>query len=272
MSTLAVARNDVRTSFATRGIWLYLAFFVVIFGGIAFVVAQFSGAPSGVYLDGLTAFVLLLIPLVGVVMGYETIIGERESGTIALLLSMPHSRAEMILGKLLGRTAVFGGLYLAGALSGALVSLLVFPTFDLGGYLALVVLGLGYGLAFLTIATGLSMSLSSSRRVTAAAFAVYIGFVVLWNSVVDIAVVVLFRFRPDGMLDPPLWAETAKFCNPRTLFLYLLDQTAGIGGGAGGLTVEGQWFASPVVATLLLLAWLALPPTLGYLQFRRVEL
>jgi ABC-2 type transport system permease protein len=272
MSALAVARNDMRTSVATRGIWLYLAFFVLIFGGVALVVAQFSAAPSSVYLDGLTALVLLLVPLVGVIVGYETIIGERESGSIALLLSMPHSRGEMVVGKLLGRTVVFGGLYLGGAFSGAVVSLLLFPTFDLGGYLALVILGVGYGLAFLTIATGLSMSLSSSRRVTAAAFGVYIGFVVLWNSLVDVAVLVLFRFRPDGMLDPPLWAESAKFVNPRTLFLYLLDESAGLGDGTGGLTVDAQWFASPAVALLVLLAWFVVPPALGYLQFRRAEL
>jgi len=45
-------------------------------------------------------------------------------------------------------------------------------------------------------ASGLSMALSTSRRVIAAAFGSYIGLSLVWSVAIDVLVLVLFRFRP----------------------------------------------------------------------------
>lgn len=271
MSVVAVTRNDLRGSLTSAGTWVVLAVFLLGFAGLAIVVARLAEPDFDTFLDVLAAVVALLLPLIGVVMGYRTVIDERESGTIALLMSLPHSRASMVAGKLFGRAAIFTGSLLVGALAGALVVLVEYPSFDPVRYGLFTLLAILYGLAFLALSTGLSASLSSSRRVIGAALGAYVFLIVVWNQFVNAVVLIIFRFRPTALVDPPLWAESAKFCNPRTTLAYLLDHTIDVGGGPSAVTVSGQWFASPIVAVLVLLAWIALPPVIGYLGFRRAE-
>ena len=45
-----------------------------------------------------------MIPLIGLLIAYDTIAGEQERGTLILLLSYPLSRAQLITGKFLGHT------------------------------------------------------------------------------------------------------------------------------------------------------------------------
>src|SRR5699024_6961636 len=49
---------------------------------------------------------LYLIPMIGIVVGYKAIAGERDSGSIKLLLALPNTRREVFLGKVIGQTAV----------------------------------------------------------------------------------------------------------------------------------------------------------------------
>jgi ABC-2 type transport system permease protein len=54
----------------------------------------------------LRRFGLNIVPVLALVASYLAIAGERESGTLKLLLGMPPTRREVVLGKLLGRLAV----------------------------------------------------------------------------------------------------------------------------------------------------------------------
>lgn len=272
MSRLAVARNDLRAARRARGTWLLAALFVVGFAGVASAVAELAAPDFGAFLDVASLLVALLLPLVGVVLGYESVVPERESGSIALTLSLPNSRLDVVQGKLLGRTAVFAGTLLVGVVGGAAVLVARYDGFDAGQYLWFVVVVLAYGLVFLALAAALSMALSTSRRVVGAAFGSYVALVMFWNQFVDVLVVVLFRFRGGALVDPPLWAESAKFLTPRTAFVYLLADRLGVGTGVAAFPVADQWFASPGVAVLALLSWAVVPLALGFLRFRRAEL
>lgn len=267
----AIARTDLRIARRSKGVWATVALFVLCFGGLAFALAELATPNVDEFLDTTAAILSILAPLVGVLFGYQIVVGERESGTIALALSLPHSRRDVITGKLAARALVLTSALTIGALTGVVVLALRYPTVPLARYLALYASTLTYTLAFLALGTAFSTSIRTSRRVIGAAFGAYIALVMLWSNLVDVLVLVLFRFR----LDPtafPLWAETLKFATPRPLYAYLLADTVDVGAGAPGLIVDAQWFASPAIAATILLAWLAVPPVLAALHFRTQEL
>ena len=135
-------------------------------------------------------------------------------------------------------------------------------------------LNLLYGGAFLGLALGLSMGLSSGRRVTAAAFGVYVVFVMLWELLVEAFVLVLWRFD-GGILLPgnlPDWAFFVRMASPSESYERLVTALFDSEVGAFYTLPDAPWFVDAPVAVLVLLAWVFLPLWLGYLRFRRVDL
>ena len=115
---------------------------------------------------------LLVVPLIALTVGAASISGERENGTLRLLLSQPIGATEVLLGKYLGlAAALIASLAIGFALSGAVMAVkaggasasmfatLIGHTF----LLALAMLSVGMLLSVLVrkpaVATGLAVSL-----------------------------------------------------------------------------------------------------------------
>lgn len=272
MSFWAVARNDLRGASRERGIWALFAGFVVGFAGVALLLVEVDAPEFGTYLDLLAPGVGLLVPLAGIALGYEVVVGERESGAAALSLSLPNSRADLLAGKLVGRATTLAAATTAAALVAGVVLVAAFPAFDPVRYLGFTVATVAYGVVFLCIAAGLSTALSTARRVIAAAFGAYVGLALSWGPMVDVLVVVLFRFRPTALVDPPTWATFATFVGPRTAFGYLLGYALDAGSVPPVAVDASADFVSPTVAVLALVGWAVLSLVAGYVAFRRSDL
>src|SRR5690606_17009578 len=88
----------------------------LVFTVFALSIAYFGSAQQGavgfrsieVTIASLVSLVIYLIPLIALVLGFDAIVGERERGSLDLLLSMPITHLELPLGKYHG---------LAGALT-----------------------------------------------------------------------------------------------------------------------------------------------------------
>ncbi|NTV97391.1 MAG: ABC transporter permease subunit, partial [Thiobacillus sp.] len=88
----------------------------IVFTVFALVIAYFGAAQQGavgfrsidVTIASLVSLVIYLIPLIALILGFDAIVGERERGSLDLLLTLPITRKELILGKYAG---------LAGALA-----------------------------------------------------------------------------------------------------------------------------------------------------------
>ena len=115
---------------------------------------------------GLLGITSILIPLIAIILGFSTISGEAESGSLYVVLSYPIRRVEVLLGKLLGL--------------GSIIILSILIGFSLGGIAIVITVGpgleswIGYiGFIFLSIFLGfiyLSLSICISafckRRIT----------------------------------------------------------------------------------------------------------
>ena len=93
-----------------------------IFTAFALAITYFGSAQQGevgvhnieVTIASLVSLVIYLIPLIALILGYDAIVGERERGSLDLLLSMPITRLELILGKFFGLSAALASATLAG--------------------------------------------------------------------------------------------------------------------------------------------------------------
>jgi len=270
MNWQVIARNDVRRSINQRGIWTLLAGFLLGFCGLAVLVLYLGDPDFQGYVEIIKGGAGLLAPLAGIILGYEAIIGERESGTAVLSLSLPQSRADLVLGKLVSRTLLLCGTIAAAGVITAVVMIPTYPSFDFPQYVGLLVGVAGYAAVFLWLSAALSMALSTSRRVIAAAFGTYIGLTLFWNVLIDVLVSILFRFQPPRQ--PETWVTFSKFVGPYTTYNYLLSKLSSIGSLPPVAVTSTEEFITPAVAVLGMIGWILLPVGLGYLSFRRSDI
>jgi Cu-processing system permease protein len=103
---LFVALKELRDRLRNR--WVLAV--SLVFTVFALVIAYFGGAQQGVLglrsieatITSLVSLVIYLIPLIALLLGFDAIVGERERGSLDLLLALPITRLELLLGKYVG--------------------------------------------------------------------------------------------------------------------------------------------------------------------------
>lgn len=192
MSWQAVARKDFQDAVRSRWIWVLSALFIALFaGGAAFRFVLGGGGGSAQQNTGVVVLFIrlisegaaLLVPLIAVVVGYAAIVGERESGTLKLLLSLPHSRTDVVAGKLLGRSGVMALPVLVGFLIAALVLLPATSGFAVSTFVGFALLTALLAVVFVGIAVGVSAAANTSRQAVVGAVSVYVLSTALWGPV-----------------------------------------------------------------------------------------
>lgn len=122
----AIARKELRDAVRGRWFWFYAAGFAIVAGTLAMVAlpgSQVSGFGSfGRTAASLVALVQLIVPLMGLTLGAQSLAGQSERGTLRYLLSHPVSRTEAFVGTYLGLlgalfATVAGGFGTAGIIT-----------------------------------------------------------------------------------------------------------------------------------------------------------
>lgn len=174
---LTLTLKELRDAWNNRWFLLYTGAFCVLALGMSWL-SLAGAAGSGFAGLGRTAaslvhLVVLIVPLMGLTLGAASLAGERERGSLILLLAQPVSRVEVVLGKFLGlATAVLSSLLLGFGLAllviasgGGLETAGASGHDPLGGFLAF--LGLAALVALVSVSLGLCISTLTSRSAVA---------------------------------------------------------------------------------------------------------
>jgi Cu-processing system permease protein len=244
----------------------------LVFTVFALVIAYFGAAQQGavgfrsieVTIASLVSLVIYLIPLIALLLGFDAVVGERERGSLDLLLSMPITRFELLLGKYLGLAAALSFSTVAGF---GLVAVVLAPRLDpaalfhYAGFMASSVL---LGLAFLSLAVMVSVFASDRARASGLAIALWFFFVLVFDLLL-LGALVVSGGNYGGELFPYL-----LLANPADVFrilnIFSLEDVRTLYGLA---TVFPAALAQPWLLGLVMLGWIAAPLALAAWRFKQ---
>ena len=299
-SVRAVAKKDFQDSVRSWLFWGLSLFFFTMLVTVTGVLAYFGEdiAAEGVTTEVLVAFVSeitrLIIPLIALVLGWKAIAGERESGSITILLSLPHSRRDVLLGKLLGRSAVLSVSLVVGFVAAAAIVALFLGGFDVVDYVGLLAMSIFYGVAYTSIAVSLSALTRSTTIAGAAMFGVFVLFYVVWNamtavfSLLSAREILFFEF-----VEYTMTIEGQEFqgqrlqggvyflemFDPGTAYANVLTLVTSAAEIEGADLVQAEMFGGSIpfylqdwFAFVVLVFWIVVPMAIALYQFDRVDL
>lgn len=242
-----------------------------VFTAFALAIAYFGAAQQGVVglrsvdvtIASLVSLVIYLVPLIALLLGYDAIVGERERGSLALLLSLPLTRFELVAGKYLGLAAALAASTVAGF--GVVGALLVvrFGAHALAPYGTFMASAVGLGLAFLSLSV--LISVVASTRVAASGLAIvsWFGLVLVYDLAI-LALLVSLGTRLAAGTVPAL-----LLLNPADAFRML--NIFGLGDAArlyGLAAVVPPALANPLAQGAALFAWILVPLGIASWRFR----
>ncbi len=294
-SVQAIARKDFQDAVRSWLFWGLSLFFFTLMVMTALIGGWFADELTGQTLIGWASPVTaLVIPLIALVIGWKSITGERETGSIKILLSLPHSRTDVILGKLCGRSAVLSlSLFIGFTAAGLIIAVLAIGQFGLqditgffSDYIAFLLISIMYGIAYTSLAVMISSLTRSSVIAGAGVFGVFVLFYVVWNAI-PAAVFSLFLLdyisfvETDAGLRPPGWLFFIQIIDPGaaygTLVAAITSASANQAWGAVNVDVEQFGGTTPFYlrswfAFLVLLFWSAVPTIVALFRFEQVDL
>lgn len=269
MNWRVVAAKDFRDAVRTRSLWALSALFVAVLAGVTIGFTLVARRPSfpGL-LTFLSALVVWLVPITALVVGYKAIVGERETGTLGILLSLPLSYWDAIFGKAVGRAAAVVAPIVAGFGVMALIALALYQRFFGGLFVLFVLLGVLLALAFVSIAVAISAVTGSAVRAASGAIGTFILFTFLWD-LVPAGIYFLLNGQVVGNTEPPEWYLLVQHLNPSNAFTFLVTDLAPT--LMSPVSKPAPFYLRPTFTALLMVLWVVLPFAVGYYHFRTTE-
>lgn len=276
MTWQVIAKKDYAQSRDSKLVRYLLYLFVVacLLAGYIYPTTV-NGDPTKAGFTGfVTGTITLFLPLLAILLSYNSIVGERESGQLNILLSLPNNRREVVFGKLVGRSLLLlVGVIIGLVGAGALVvypfgSISVSSALNYAGY---ILLTLAFGGIFYGIGLAVSTFTTSKRLATMTGFGAYFLFAIVWDGVQEGLTVALERA---GIIDgtAPDWLLFVYGIEPTMLYDRLVKAFFEEDLTGAYLGPDAPWYLGEWVALALFILWVGVPLSLGYWRFEVTDL
>ena len=270
----AIAGREVLAGVRNR--WMLAA--SLLLGVLALTLAFIGSTPAGpvaasplaITVVSLSSLSVFLVPLIGLLVSYDTLVGEIERGTMPLLMTYPVTRWRIVLGKFAGQVAILAIATIVGFGVAALVTGLgdggdaeawtAFGTM-VGGSILL-------GAAFIALGTLFSAVVAERGTAAGISAAVWLVFVVLF----DMALLAVLVADEGQVVSGDLF-RVLLLLNPTDVYRMLTlagSETIGALSGMAGVSAEAAFGHAVLVPVMVL--WIAVPLGLAGLLFGRKEL
>lgn len=271
-TVLIVADKEIREGLRNR--WVAAA--SLLLATLALALAFVGSAPTGEVATGrltvtvvsLSSLSLYLLPLIALLLAFDTIVGEAERGTLLLTLAYPVGRGQIILGKFLGHAAIiaFATVFGFGAAAAAIAAVAAPSASEWWGFAGLVGGSILLGWVFLSIAYVISTTVRERSTAAGIAIVAWLFLVLLYDMGLLGLLVATGGQGTLGAVTPFL-----LLANPCDAYRLLMLAGFDAAGTVTGLAVaaEGLSAAAPLIALIL---WTLLPLAAAWGLFRRREL
>lgn len=274
-SVLVVAAKEYRDDFRNR--WTVVV--ALVFVALALAIAYFGGAAAGkvgftsfdATLASLTTLAAFVMPLIGLLLAYDMVVGEQDRGTLLLILSYPVSREALLAGKFVGHCAALVTATVVGfGLSMGVVQVMQPETRTLAAWLHFgnfVLSACLLGACFVALAGVISVTARDKARAVGLALLAWLAAVILFDLCLLAVLVVSGGSTVEQAVFPRL-----LYLNPIDVFR-LVNLTT-IGAGRGNELFMGMTGSATYPAWALylaLLVWIAVPFACARFIFRREE-
>src|SRR5574340_803069 len=225
-----VAAKEFRDRIRNR--WVVAV--AVVFTAFALIIAYFGAAQQGVVgfrgievtIASLVSLVIYLVPLIALILGFDAIVGERERGSLDLLLSMPLTRLELLMGKFLGLSAALATSTIVGFCSVGVLLALKLPGGALFHYAGFVFTSILLGMSFLSLAVTVSVFAADRTRASGAAGQAF-PYLLLLNPADVFRILNIFSLEEVRTLYGLATVFPANLANPWLLASVMLAWIAG---------------------------------------------
>ncbi|WP_417518047.1 ABC transporter permease [Minwuia sp.] len=268
-----LAISSIEYRIAMRNRWALMAILIMMLFSLAL---TFAGAgPTGalgvdlltVSVASMTTLAVYLTPLLALLIAFDAISGEVERGSLALLLTYPVRRSEILLGKFVAHLAVLSVAMLIGFGAAGMAAF----AFGGAGYESLIALGrlvigsILLGATFLAIGYAVSALSRSVAGAAGTAIGVWLVLVVLY----DLGLLGAVVFDDGGTFTRDIFPWLLAF-NPADAFrLWSISASADVA-LATGMTGAGAALPS-WVAPLSLVSWPVAALVAAQQIFRRID-
>lgn len=262
MAWASVAQKDFKDSVRSRTLWIMAIVLAVITAIPVILIRTTAGAQASATnaLQTVSSITQIIVPIMALMASYISISGERESGSIKILLGLPVTRKGAVIGKLIGRSAAVTTAITSVFLLCAAIIVLFYQSnasiqiMGVGGLTVLL------GITFTGIGVGLSSFLAAKGKSMASAVALYL-ILLFWNIVPTVL----------NMLTESL--GIADLSNQQLLFIRQIEPMEAY----SQLTQETLGTAPSALLTpdqsiAVLILWMAIPLLLGYRRFNAADL
>ncbi len=266
---LAIARKELDDAVRSRWFWMW----TVSFAGLAAVLAmtalpasRIAGAASyGRTAASLVTLTQIIVPLMGLTLGAQTIAFQRENGALRFLLSHPVNRTESFWGLYAGKAAALTAASFAGFGTAGVVTALRSGGGEAGSFVRITLLA--WALLLAMVAVGMLISTLAHRAPSALGSAVF-----TWLALVFLGDLGLMGTAVATRLSVPM-LFFSTIVNPVEAFrLAALATFAGsfdILGPAGTYAADALGAALVPVIVSSLLAWILVPLAVAWFRFTR---
>ena len=261
-----IAAKELRDRIRNR--WVVAV--AIIFALFALAIAYFGASQQGevgfrsidVTVASLVSLVIYLLPLIALILGYDAIVGERERGSLELMLSMPITRFELLLGKYLGLAGALASSTVLGFGAGLLPMASQLSRNDWFHYAGFVGSAILMGMAFLSISMLVSVVALDRVRASGVAIALWFFFVLIFDLLLMGGLVASGGRLGSGMFAALLMLNPADVFRLMNIFSSEQVQTM-----YGLATVMPERLTDPKVLLAIMLGWIVVPFYLAHWRF-----
>ena len=267
-----IAANETRSGLRNRWFVLYAVIFTALSLGFSLIAlggSSLTGQPGfGRTSAGLLNLMLLMVPLIGLTIGAQSLVADRQDRTLDYLLAQPVSPGEVFVGKYLGAALSLVLLLVLGFGFSGIAMAIRGTTGEVGDYLMLIGLTIGLGLGMLSIGYLVSSWATEAAASLGIAVTLWLIFVVIGDLGL-MGTSLVMDLKPDTLL-------ALTLINPLDVFKILsvdrLQTSLDVLGPAGTYAMNELGTGLAPVLFLIMLLWVLVPLPIGFAIFKRTNI